>query len=146
MSADYLKRLRSDSQAEDARQRMVKKGLTNSNHWTRLINELAAVPAWYEVLKRETRPAQTKRRKKLAQKIEAMADALRDDPEASSLRIYDHKSITTSNIKDRPYVADYLDDLAENITKKSSIVAHQLFDRRQSPCYPSGRPSPRCGR
>jgi hypothetical protein len=68
----------------------------------------------------------------LARKIEVLAKALRDDPEARELRIFDHASVISSPVNNRPTVADYLSDLAETVTAKSDVLASQRFDRKQS--------------
>ncbi len=132
MSDDYLNRLRTDPRAEDARQRMQRRGLRNADQWAYVVKELAAVPGWYEILRRETQPARDTRRDKLARKIEDLAEALRDDPEASALRIFDHASVISSNVADRPTVADYLTDVAEHYATRSSLLDGARFDRKQS--------------
>lgn len=132
MKHDYLNRLRTDSRADLARQRMQRRGLRDADQWEWVIRELATVPGWYEILQRETQPARDKRRQKLAAKIEALADALRDDPEARLLRIFDHASVTSSNIAGRPTVADYLTDVAEHYATRSSLLDGSRFDRKQS--------------
>ena len=132
MSDDYLDRLGTDPRTEDARQRMQRRGLKDADVWALVIKELATVPGWYEILQRETQPARDARREKLTRKIEYLADALRDDPEARLLRVYDHASVTSSNISNRPTVADYLTDIAEHYETRSSLLDGSRFDRKQS--------------
>lgn len=83
-------------------------------------------------VKRKTQPERAKRREKLAGKIEALADALRDDPEAQYLGVFDHKSVITSPVSDRPTVSDYLTDLAETVIAKGDIHTGHRFDRKQT--------------
>lgn len=132
MSDGYLDRLRTDSRAKDARQRMQRHGLRETELWERVIQELAAVPVWYEVLQRETQSARDTRRDKLARKMRALAEALRDDPEGRLLRVYDHASVTSSNITNRPTVADYLTEIAEAYATRSSPLDGARFERKQS--------------
>ena len=132
MSDDYVNRLRNDPRAEEARQRMQRRGLKDADVWALVIKELATVPGWYEILKHETQPARDTRREKLTRKIEDLAGALRDDPEARLLRVFDHASVTSSNITNRPTLADYLTDIAEHNGTCFSHLDGSRFDRKQS--------------
>ena len=127
-----MDRLRTDPRVEGARRRMELKRLTDPDLWTWVIEQVAAIPTWYAILSKETKPQKNKRRKTLASKIQALADELRADPEGCQFRVYDHASVTTSNVVGRPTVADYLDDLADFVVDRPDINAAQLFDRRIS--------------
>ena len=130
MSVDYLARLRTDSRARDSRKRMEKRGVKDSKRWDRIIEQVATAPAWYAILSKETKPQKEKRRAALAAKIQALADELRADFEGRQFRVFDHGSVTTSNVAGRPTVADYLDDLADVVVRRSDINAARLFDRQ----------------
>jgi hypothetical protein len=64
--------------------------------------------------------------------MRALAEALRDDPEGRVLRVYDHASVTSSNITNRPTVADYLTEIAEAYATRSSPLDGARFERKQS--------------
>lgn len=132
MSIDYLGRLRTDPRAEDARQRLKSRGMRDAETWKHVIEELAAVPNWYEHLRHETRPARDARRAKLVRKTGALAEAFRNDPEARLLRVYDHASITSSNITDRPKISDFLSDVAEYYEARSSLLDGFRLERKQT--------------
>ena len=132
MSDEHLNRLRTDPRADMARQRMQRRGLRDADLWAYVIKELSSVPNWYAILQGETQPARDTRRDKLARKIEDLAEALRGDSEARLLRIYDYASITSSNIVNRPTLADYLTDVAGHYETRSSHLDGSRFDRKQS--------------
>lgn len=131
MSADYLKRLRTDERAEDARTRMQKRGV-DADRWAWIIEQVSHAAHLYAVLAKETRPQMEKRRRRLAAKFEALAKAVDHDPETQHLYIYDHKSVTNTLTTDRPTVSEFLNDLATFVTNKTNVNAGHLFDRRLS--------------
>ncbi len=132
MTDVYITRLRTDPRVDAARERMERKRLTDPDRWAWVIEQVAAIPAWYAVLSKETQPQRDKRRDKLSTKIQALADDLRADHDGRQYRVFDHASITTSNVVGRPLVSDYLDDLADEIVAKANVYGAQLFDRRIS--------------
>ena len=71
MTDVYIDRLRTDARVDAARERMERKRLTDPDRWAWVIEQVAAIPAWYAVLSKETQPQRDKRRDKLAAKIQA---------------------------------------------------------------------------
>ena len=122
----------------DAETRLKKAGMTEA-WWNGLLERIVALPQKYEAITQETRAEAGDRRAKLGNKMRALAEDLRQDPEAA----YYYPDYSAGTARE-PYLklfqghpqalslSDWLDECAESLEAGSSFdeISRPLENRR----------------